>query len=398
MKRFLTPPRRNHRGMALIQGAIAIVVLTCMCSLSVDIGIYYMAKLQLQRAADAAALAGAADLHDGADTNAATQQAIAYAEANSITGETLTASAIDVRFGSWKSNAFVPGGSPSTVIKVVLKRTLAGGNPVRLYFGQFIGLSSIDVEAVSYARTRVSVPEFNLVGIDHASFGSIGVLATIKGRFVSNGDVYIGMPLGILVGVQGDARSWGGTTKRGLLASISGSTANLDDQLVYPSVTLPPSNDNTKIAAYLDGSNNFTCLVAANIPAGTYVVHDLNLIAGVAVNLQGPVTFYVTHDCNIAASVNLLGSSSFSAENFKVRVQSGGHVNFLANILTPLNMDMYAPDSNINVAVGVSAYKGRLIGKTLDIMLPLLGSFTEEYNLSDPIDPGPAVSLVRASL
>ena len=363
--------------------------------MGVDVGIFYVAKSELQRSADAAALAAAGAIQQGSNSTTASQQAVSYAQANLIGGQTLATSAITITYGGWQSNAFVAGATPVTAVQVRLNRTSAAGNAVQLYFGQFVGISTIDIQAVSIARIRPQVPQYNLVGINEASFGSLGILAGINGRFVGNGNVSVGCPLGLLVSVNGDARSWGGTTKRGALACVSGSTAPLSDQLVYPSVTIPTTNDNAKIAAYLDTANNFTAIVGASIPAGTYVVRDFNLIAGLAVDLQGPVTFYVTNNANIAAAVNLLGNSSFSAENFKVRVAPGGCVNFLAPILVPLNMDMYAPDSNINVAVGISAYTGRLIGKTLDICLPVAGSFTEERDLSDPINPGAVISIVK---
>lgn len=107
------------------------------------------------------------------------------------------------------------------------------------------------------------------------------------------------------------------------------------------------------------------------------MVHDLNVLADVDMDLQGPVHFYVTGSFNLAASINLLGNTNSSPSNFNVNVAKGGSVNFLANLLVPIRMNLYAPQSAINIAVGVNNYTGELIGQTLDVSLPVLGSFTE---------------------
>ena len=387
--------RAQQRGFVLLQAAILLAVMGSFASLAVDVGIFHTAKAELQCAADSAALAAAAVIHDGGTTFAATQEAYAYAEANPVSGEKLTASAIDVTYGGYANGQFVPGGTPVQAVKVQLKRTTANGNPVRLYCSQLIGLYSVDAYATSVVKIRQATPPYNLVGIDSASFGSIGVLAKIDGRIVSNGNVSIGYPLGLLVGVQGEARSWGGITRKGTLAGISGSVAKLQDQLQYPSVTLPAANNNAQIATYLNGSGDLTVLVSAVIPSGVYVVRDLNILAGIAVRLDGPVTFYVTRNFNLGAAVNLLGNTNFSPSNFKVRIAPGGSVNFLAPVLVPLNLDLYAPDSPIFIGVGISAFKGRLIGKTLDIALPVIGSFTEDQSLLDAIEDLPNLAIAH---
>lgn len=382
-------------GLVLIQSALLITVIGIFASLAVDLGIFETAKTELQRSSDAAALAAGAVLNAGGTVADASAEAITYARANLVTGQQLPITAIDVSFGSYVAGVFTPGTPSPDAVRVVLKRTAATGNPVRLYCSQIIGLYTIDLWAASVVKTRTPPPDYNLVGIDSATFGSLGVLAQIKGRFVSNGPVTIGYPLGLLVGVQGDARSWGDTTKKGALAAISGSVSKLSDQLQYDSVSLPSHNDNANITALLNSSGDLNVIVSAVIPAGTYVVRDLNLLAGVAVRLDGPVTFYVTRSFNIGVAVNLLGNTNFSPANFKIRVAPGGSVNFLAPILVPLNMDLYAPDSAIHIGVGINAFKGRIIGKTLDIMLPVIGTITEDRSLGDALEDAAKLALVR---
>ncbi len=383
----------SRRGSTLIQGLIAIAVLCTLTSLTVDIGLYHAAKAELQHAADAAALAGAAVLEAGQGDLYG--EAVAYARSNKIAGEILPQAAIAVQVGTWQNGVFTSTGSDPTTVRVTLQRSQAHGNPVRLFFSQMIGLTTVDIKAVSIAQVAPKASPFNFVGIDEVRFSSLGVLARIKGRVVSNGDVRIGTPLGLLVGVQGDARSYAGQVSKGTLAGISGSTQPLEDELVYPSVQIPATSNNDQIASCINAHGDFNSLLGASIPAGTYVVRDLNILAGIAVRIEGPVTFYVERNCNLAAGVNLLGNSNFDPEMFKVRVAPGGSVNFLANLLTPMNMDLYAPDSDVNIAVGVNRYYGRLVAKKLWIGLPLLGEFEEDATLGDPEASGPKLKLVK---
>jgi len=225
---------------------------------------------------------------------------------------------------------------------------------------------------------------YNFAGIDSVDFSSLGVLARVNGNIASNGNIRVGVPLGLLVGVNGDARSYAGSVTKGTLAYISGSKAPLSEQLYFPAVKVPLDNNNSQIAGYLDSDGDFNALLSAVIPAGTYVVRDLNFLAGLNIRLEGPVTFYVTGNFNLAVGANLLGNPVYPPSYLKIRVANGGSVNFLANLLTPIYMDLYAPSSNVNIAVGVNHYHGRLIAKRLNVALPILGQFTIDNSLPPP--------------
>ena len=390
-------PRRRRCGQVLIYSVLLMSGLMAVGSLAVDLARVQLARTQLQTAADAAARAGAASLlerpGDAASAVAAATSAAAF---NAADGKPVALSASDVQVGNYDESAsltFVAGRLPLNAVRTVARRDRASGNPVPLSFAKTIGMDAYDVSAAAVARSDSPASGYGIAGTDRVSFASIGVLAQMDGRVVSNGDINVGWPLGLLVRVDGDVRSYGGTVRRGVLAGITGSTAALTDKLNFPSVRLPAADDNAKLGSWLSSGGDFTTLLGARIPAGTYVVRNLTLLAGLAVDVEGPVTFYVTGDVNIAAGVNLFGSMSNNAANFKVRVTKGGRVNFLADLLTPLYMDVYAPDSDIIVAVGVNHYTGRLVGKSLDVCLPVLGRITEDPSLA-PATPG-GVTLVK---
>lgn len=385
----------RKRGILLVQGALLVVVVSAVASLAVDIGIFHTAKAELQRAADAAALAGAAVLHDGGTQPQAVAEIFSYTQSNTVEGEPMPAAAVQITFGGYTNGQFVPDQTPTEAVRVRLLRTAAAGKPVRLFCSQIFGLYEIDAAGESTVRIHERQPKYNLVGIDQVSFNSLGVLAQVNGRLVSNGNVNVGYPLGLMVSVSGEARSFSGQTKVGTLAAVGGATNKLTEKLSYPSVAAPQSNNNAALGLMINALGDLNIVASISIPAGTYVVRDLTMLAGVNVRLEGPVTFYVQRNFSIGVAVNLLGNTSFDASNFKVRVLPGGCVTFLASILTPLNMDLYAPDSDVVIVTAVSSFKGRIIGKTLSINLPALGQFVEDQTLP-PLDVDvPTLALVK---
>jgi Flp pilus assembly protein TadG len=386
--RVLNGQRRLRRGLLLPMYPVLLITLTGLCTLAVDYGHLQVVKTELRSAADAAALAAADQLASGtspAELSAVTTTAIQTAAQNQSDGVPILLLPSDVQLGNWDTTQtpnFSAARLPVNAASVTTHRDAAHGNPFFISLGSLLGMGTCNVTGTAIAAISVQTSAYGIVGINHVNFSSIGVLATIQGDVVSDGDINIGMPLGLLVSVTGGAQSYGGTVSHGGLASIAGSTSALGKALSYPSVQLPGANDNNQIAGNLNAMGDFDAVLAVDIPSGTYVVHDLNFLAGLAVNLEGPVTFYVTGCFNMAASINLLGEANTSAANFNVMVANGGSVNFLANLLTPTYMNLYAPDSPISISVDVNHYTGSIIGSTLDVNLPALGTFTEQKLVS----------------
>lgn len=380
------------RGFAGLYMIAILIVVTALVSFAVDYGRVQLASAQLLYAAEGAARSAGASLAGG--DVAARSAAIECAALNRCDGTPVALSDGDIEFGTWDETeqAFSPVGSASSAnaVRVTARRTSTSGGQIPLLFASVLGAIGCNAQGLAVVKVdRTNLQ--GLIGLDEVRFSSLGVLSQIQGDIASNGNIYVGVPLGLLVSVDGDARSYRGTTFKGTLAGITGSKSALSDELVCPSVSLPIENNNGQISSYLNAAGDFNALVSATIPSGTYVVRDLNLVAGLNVNLQGPVTFYVTRDVNIAIGVNLFGNSSFAPSHFKVRVASGGCVNFLANLLTPVCMDLYAPDSDINVAVTVTSFRGRLVGKTVLIAVPALSRF----NMQDTPTDGPKLTLVK---
>src|SRR5512145_1244133 len=93
---------RNERGAVLVYVALALVfALLGMVALAIDMGYMYVAKAQLQNAADAGALAGASKLTGQFSNISAHYKAQQFAQKNHAAGETVK---VDANLGN------APGG------------------------------------------------------------------------------------------------------------------------------------------------------------------------------------------------------------------------------------------------------------------------------------------------
>jgi Flp pilus assembly protein TadG len=151
--------RQNRKGAISVLAAILAIVLVGMVAFSVDIGYVLSAKEELQRTADATALAACWEygqqLSKGSNaTNAATHArstAVQYAALNSVTGHPMTVNtnssndpAGDIVFGymsdfNSSSNAFQTGGTYHNAVRVRLHKTSSSNGEVPYFFAKVFG-------------------------------------------------------------------------------------------------------------------------------------------------------------------------------------------------------------------------------------------------------------------
>jgi Flp pilus assembly protein TadG len=153
----------NRRGAILVLAAIMLIVVMGLLALSVDVGYMMNVKTELKRATDAAALAGAGALIDGAD--AAKLQSLDFMLRNPVGSQVLTEEenreallrewlaqhpdAFQVAVGQWDpdTRTFAENEDLPSTIRVVANRT-----GVPLFFGRVFGQDSFDIRAESIAR------------------------------------------------------------------------------------------------------------------------------------------------------------------------------------------------------------------------------------------------------
>lgn len=159
-------PKRQW-GTAVFLTAISMAMLAGFAALAVDLGYLYLAKGELQRAADAAALAGAGVLitEDGVDSQGATDTATLIAAANRAAGQDVVLLPGDVGIGRYDapldlSCPFVPVGDDSAnAVRVTAVRA-----DIALFFANIFGISSTRLSASAVAA-RVPVEEGGVVPI-----------------------------------------------------------------------------------------------------------------------------------------------------------------------------------------------------------------------------------------
>ncbi len=151
-----TGERSSERGVSILIVSVAMIFVLGMAGLGVDLASLYVGRSQAQRAADAAALAGAQALvtqgctSDTGSTISTACQAIARQRAeavgsnNTVAGVNPTINDSDVTFPSISTN--------DPQIQVVVARDTAHSNPMPTFFVKIFGITSANVSATAKAE------------------------------------------------------------------------------------------------------------------------------------------------------------------------------------------------------------------------------------------------------
>jgi hypothetical protein len=147
--------RGGERGATLIMVALSLAVLLGISALAIDLAAFYVARNEAQRAADAAALAGAKVFVEtscislGTCSNStlqgqATQRAETVGAQNTVFGQAANIQNSDV--------TFPPAPPQNPLITVTVQRTTARGNAVPTFFAKILGKRTVDISAVATAE------------------------------------------------------------------------------------------------------------------------------------------------------------------------------------------------------------------------------------------------------
>lgn len=157
----------RRRGAVIVLAALLMVVVLGMVAFTIDIGYITHVKTELQRTADACALAAVAQLPD---QEAAVDTAQSVAKENYGTaGPDLELS--DIEFGYWDRDTatFTPSTeSDVNGVRVTVRRSQANDRPIRLFFAPILGQqeASISASAIAMYDNKFCGP---LIGIDWIS-------------------------------------------------------------------------------------------------------------------------------------------------------------------------------------------------------------------------------------
>ncbi len=132
---WLRAQAAGRKGNVMVLTAAGIVVFLGFAALAVDVGLLAEARTQAQRAADSGALAGAGILlRTPTEHAAAKAEAELYTEKHDILNEP-----IDI---DQAQDIEIEG---DTLVRVFVRRTQAGANPLALYFARVLGIVEADM-------------------------------------------------------------------------------------------------------------------------------------------------------------------------------------------------------------------------------------------------------------
>ena len=141
MIRHLSAPLRNERGASLAFVAVTLLGMLSVMALAIDLGMLYKTRGEAQRAADAAALAGASsfidfDRTDPVADDTANARALDYAQRNYMTGGVIVPSEVTVQVIT-----------DSAKVRVWVRRAA-----VQTWFARIFGVATVPIGAHAAAE------------------------------------------------------------------------------------------------------------------------------------------------------------------------------------------------------------------------------------------------------
>jgi Flp pilus assembly protein TadG len=188
----------NNKGVAVVLIALMMVVLVAFVGLAVDVGYMYVAKGQLQNAADAGALAGAGKITLDPSTlnfvfnnNEIRDEAKSFVKKNIVAAAKLTDADIkddDIKVGYWNLDQNPPGIQPTTTVPK--GKCSISGNICTTYNDCTASASDIclirDVAAVQVTLKK-SVPSFFTKVVGWNTFSPAASAVAVRGYPVKSG-------------------------------------------------------------------------------------------------------------------------------------------------------------------------------------------------------------------
>ena len=388
----------GQRGNIAILFALCLPVLLGCAALAVDLARLNLTKVELQNAADAAALAGARSL--SVSSTVATATALQVAQSNFANASQIQVAVIQTGYWELTTNSFSTPGTPGTgkvpAIKVTVPISSTQNNgPLRLFFAPILGIVNIsNIQASSIAILNSTGGPFDYAifsgserEIDKLSF--TGSHDNITGSVHTNSSLTISGSDHIITGaaeaylnlrMTGSHNTLGSTNVNGLLQQ--GSNIILGTQSSNTSIISMP-DFSASVAAAAGAANTYTgnkTITGSNITSSSmYVIGDLK-VSGSGFIATGAVM--ADGDIDISGSGIAAGNSqvAFYSKNGDITL-SGSNLTFSGVLYAP-NGKVKISGSNITVNGSIVAQKIDISGSNFTVnrtdfpitLLPLTGS------------------------
>lgn len=177
--------------------AVSIVILLGMVAFGLDLGHVVLTRAQLQTAADAAAMAGAASVGLPRERMAAVAQQ--YAACHAAAGRPVNLLAADVEYGTWDATTrqFKPSAGMGSAIRVTARADESSGGEAALWFGRIFRRMSFAgrASAVAMAYPRDIAFVVDLSGAMNDDTEPCWATSEINRTFGSEGLPHVGTKL-----------------------------------------------------------------------------------------------------------------------------------------------------------------------------------------------------------
>ncbi len=403
-----------RRGNVLVLTLVLMVVMIGMLAYAVDLGCLVHARTDLQRTADAAALAAAAKLPDEAAAETVVHDVAAengwspgikISDGDTYNGDDLDP--VEIEFGYWDRDTATftspaPFSMDSNAVRVTLQRTEAAGNPLKLFFARIFGVADADVSASATALYDhwlcgpfvgidwidvPGTPQTDSYNSEEGAYSS--ATARNRGSICSDGPITVdGNPY-----IRGDARAGKGySVDITGNATITGSVGSRLKPLDLPPVDFSgpaANNDNAQLPLIPEG-NSWKSAVDAqgnflldgskvyDMPPGTYYFNDFTLTGQSVFNISGPTAIYVAGDIYRAGGT-LVNCNTQIPVDLKI-FANGGLVDVTSN--NELYGVIYAPTSPV-IIDGSADLFGAVVGKTLELTGSGNAHYDESLNMEE---------------
>ncbi|TWU26653.1 hypothetical protein Pla52o_05060 [Novipirellula galeiformis] len=247
----VTPPRRRmparrRRGAAAVFGLILTVSLVALMAVTIDMGHIRVAEAELQRSADASAMAACWELFDqqvsgaseGAMQASARQAANSIASRNFVGQQAPEFSSGDVELGTYSPDQAWSTSDPSSynAARVTLRLQGGGNGELPLFFGDVTGRQSQSLHATATAAMFNSISGFNEPGTSDETIDILPFALDLPSW------------LAVLAGATDDSFAFSN-------GSVHSGSDGLCETNLYPQGTGSPGNRGT---VDIGGSNNST--------------------------------------------------------------------------------------------------------------------------------------------
>lgn len=371
-----------RRAMVVPLVAVCLLLLVGFIVLAVDAGYIYVSRTEMQRAADAGALAGASALPEGEE--AVTERALECTGWNAVARSSVSVDEADVILGSWEWNArtFYPQTGDESVFPNAV-RVVGSRTDMPLFFARAIGVSGTDVikRATSLGGGGVCAGVWGLEGVRVTGDASTDSYSSEEGGYgdgpiYSNGDLCSCEDIDLAGGVEihGDAMYGEGYEfdTAGSSYEVWGIVGEHRCGPYVPDFDMEEAaaiNDNGTIGLTDAGRDPFQHpwdlrLIEddnVTLTGGSYYFTSVTMVGQATLTVSGPTTIYVSDTAKFTGG----GITNVTEDPANLTIYATGR-NVTFSGTSALYASVIAPDSDITM-LGTVDYYGTILAETLTV-------------------------------